>query len=320
MPPLSALRAFEAAARRLSFKEAADELSVTPGAISQQIRALEADLDVKLFDRGVRTVSLTAAGRALLPDLTEGFMKIRDAVDGVRPGSAPSLTVRAAGMIMRHWLLPRFHTFTSANGALETHLKTLYSFDDLSLGADEVVIRLAAEPPSGVYARPIHKLFLIPLASADFISQHALSAASDVLRVPLLEDAVIQLFEEGPGWEKWFKAADIADDVPEYAMKFDPYTAEYGFDMAVSGKGLLLGWSIQCADAIQAGELVCPFGPVLDLNLTYYVMCASASAQKKQVVAFMDWAEQAAAPLSALRAAVPGSGCGRVVPLPMRKS
>ncbi|MEM7296161.1 MAG: LysR family transcriptional regulator, partial [Pseudomonadota bacterium] len=85
LPSLSALRAFEAAARRLSFKEAAGELSVTPGAVSQQIRALETELGIALFNRAPRAVTLTPAGRALMSDVTEGFMRIRDAVDRVRP-------------------------------------------------------------------------------------------------------------------------------------------------------------------------------------------------------------------------------------------
>ncbi|MEL6992492.1 MAG: LysR family transcriptional regulator [Pseudomonadota bacterium] len=301
MPSLSSLRAFEAAARRLSFKDAADELSVTPGAISQQVRSLEDDLGISLFHRATRSVSLTEAGLKLQPEVTDGFLKIRDAVDLVRPGQATSITVRAAGMVIRNWLLPRLHLFTEANRHLQTHVNTLHSWEDLQLGEDEVVFRLAKEPPAGVYSRKIHQLLLIPLASPDFIEKYNLKSSEDALRAPLLQDAIIQLFDKSSGWDKWFNLAGLTKPVPEYALKFDPYAADFALDMAINGKGVLLGWSIQCYQALSQGRLGCPFGPVMELDLSYYLVCHHSAAKKPHVKSFLDWAAQGAAILSTLK-------------------
>lgn len=301
MPSLSALRAFEAAARRMSFKEAASELGVTPGAISQQIRGLEEELGTSLFDRGTRSVALTQAGRRLSPEVTESFMRIRDAVDDIRQSGAASLSICAAGMVIRNWLLPKLHSFTERYPDLETHVRALHSWEGFEYGPDEVGIRLLQEPPTGVYSRRIHQVLLLPLASPDFIERHKITGPEDALRLPLLQDAVVQLFEKSTGWEMWFEKAGLTEPVPQYALNFDPYSADYALDMALSGNGLLLGWSIQCFQAMSQGRLCCPFGPVVELDFDYYLVCRKPSAKRPHIRAFMDWAEQEAALLSTLR-------------------
>lgn len=127
LPSLSALRAFEAAARLSSFKEAAAELAVTPGAISQQIRILEEDLGVALFERAPRRVTLTAAGLDLMPELTDGFVRIRDAVDRARGPQEQQVKICAAGMVIRNWLLPRLHKISAAHREVRTQMRALHS-------------------------------------------------------------------------------------------------------------------------------------------------------------------------------------------------
>lgn len=301
MPSLSALRAFEAAARRLSFKDAANELSVTPGAVSQQIRSLEDELGVPLFARATRAVSLTDAGRRLQPAVSSGFMQIRDAVDRVRPEERPSLSVIAAGMVIRNWLLPRLHLFTGQEPQINTSVRTLHSWEAFAPEENEVAMRLSQTPPPGVYARKIHSVLLLPLASCEFIERHKVAAPEDALRVPLLQDAVIQLFLDRTGWEFWFEAAGIDKPVPQYALNFDPISADFAMDMAIEGKGLLLGWSIQCYQALSQGRLVSPFGPVVEPGLSYYLVCQKGQEKRPHVKAFLDWAEQEAAMLSTLQ-------------------
>ncbi|MEM6901257.1 MAG: LysR family transcriptional regulator [Pseudomonadota bacterium] len=301
MPSLSALRAFEAAARRLSFKEAASELAVTPGAVSQQIRSLEDELGVSLFARATRSVTLTEAGRNLQPAVTDGFMQIREAVDLVRPEERPALSVMAAGMVIRNWLLPRLHHFTGQQPEISTSVKTLHSWEPFTPAENEVAIRLAKTPPPNVYARKIHSILLIPLASPDFIKRHGVTTSSDALRAPLLQDAVIQLFLDRTGWELWFEAAGLSKPVPNYALNFDPISADFALDMAIEGKGLLLGWSIQCYHALSQGRVVSPFGPVIEPGLNYYLVCRKGQERRPHVKAFLDWAEQEAAILSTLQ-------------------
>lgn len=301
MPSLSSLRAFEAAARRLSFKDAAHELAVTPGAISQQIRSLEEDLGVPLFKRVTRSVSLTDAGRKLQPDVTEGFLKIRDAVDQVRPVKGQSLSVSAAGSIIRNWLLPRLHLFTAQHPELQTNVKTLYGWDDFELPEDGVAIRLAKSPPLGFHAQMIHRALLIPLASPEFIQRHDLQNSRDARRVPLIHDAILQQFENRSGWETWCGTAGVEHGQPDHNLKFDQFAAEYALDMAISGQGILLGWSMMSYQALTQGRLCCPFGPILELDLSYYLICHKHQAEHPHIKAFMTWAEQEAAILTTLK-------------------
>lgn len=301
MPSLSSLRAFEAAARRLSFKDAAHELAVTPGAISQQIRLLEEDLGVSLFKRATRSVSLTDAGRKLQPDVTEGFLKLRDAVDQVRAPKAQTLSVSAAGSVIRNWLLPRLHHFTAQHPELQTSVKTLYGWDDFELPENGVAIRLAKAPPQGFHAQVIHRPLLIPLASPDFIRRHELQRPEDARRVPLIHDAILQQFEDKSGWETWCDAAQIEQRAPDHSLRFDQFAAEYALDMAISGQGILLGWSMMSYQALTQGRLCCPFGPILELDLCYYLICHTHQAKQAHIRAFMTWAEEEAAILTTLK-------------------
>lgn len=307
LPSLSALRAFEAAARRLSFKDAASELSVTPGAISQQIRALEDDLGVTLFDRAPRSVSLTPAGRSLVPNVTEGFMMIRDAVDRVRPSTGPQLTICTAGMIMRNWLFPRLHGFTAQCRDVQTNVRVANSWEESELTENEIGIRLLAKPPAHLYAREMHKLLLIPVASPSFLSHHQVRSVEDVRRLPLLNECAIQLYAGTSAWQVWWDKAGLKGAPPPFAMSFDPDAADYAFDMALAGNGLLLGWSIQCFQALSEGRLQCAFGPLVELDVSYYLLCRKSEARQPHIKAFMDWAAEEAALLSTLRSLQPGA-------------
>ena len=142
LPALGSLRAFEAAARHTSFKAAATELSVTPGAVSQRVKLLEEDLGVSLFERGPRGVSLTDAGRQLQPTLTTAFMRMRDAVDAVRARERAPLRLDSSGPIIRKWLLPRLHRlYRAAPDARAQH-----RLDRVVGGAWRAAGRRQAEP------------------------------------------------------------------------------------------------------------------------------------------------------------------------------
>ena len=301
LPSLSALRAFEAAGRRLSFKAAAEELAVTPGAISQQIRSLEDDLGVALFNRAPRSVSLTSAGASLLPELSEAFLTIREAVDRVRPKAGRELTICMAGIIMRNWLFPRLHDFASAHPDVKTNVRAVGSWADHTLAENEVGFWLTDDPPAHLHARKIHKLMLIPLASPEFIARHKPESPADVLRLPLLEEGMVHRFAEKSAWELWFDAAGLPGPVPPFSMTFDWDAADYAFDMALAGNGIMLGWSIQCFQALAEGRLQCPFGPIVELDQAYHVMCQKSQAGQPHIKAFMDWVEEEAALLTTLR-------------------
>lgn len=288
-------------------KDAASELAVTPGAVSQQIKSLEEDLGVQLFLRKTRAIELTEEGHKLQPEVTDSFMKLRHAVDQVRPKDTSDLTIYAAGMIIRNWLLPHLHGFSATAPDVKTNVKTLHSWEDFQCADNEVAFRLSRRPPKDVYSRCIHRLVMMPLASPEFIAAHPVASAQDMLKLPLLEDVVFELFSGKPGWERWFKTAGLDVQKPDYAMTFDPFSADYALDMALEGKGVILGWSIQVYQALAQGRLRMLCDPLLETDFHYYIVCNEAEAEKPQVKAFMDWVQKEAALMSTLRSMTPGA-------------
>ncbi|MEL6467796.1 MAG: LysR family transcriptional regulator [Pseudomonadota bacterium] len=307
MPSLLSLRAFEAAARRGSMKDAASELAVTPGAVSQQIKSLEEDLGVQLFLRKTRAIELTEEGRKLQPEVTDSFIKLRHAVDQVRPKDTNDLTIYAAGMIIRNWLLPHLHSFSAFAPDVKTNVKTLHSWEDFQCADNEVAFRLSRRPPKDLYSRCIHRLALMPLASPEFVAAHPVASAQDILNLPLLEDVVFELMSDRSGWESWFDAAGLDEQTPGYAMTFDPFSADYALDMALEGKGVILGWSIQVYQALAQGRLRMLCDPLLETDFHYYIVCNETEGEKPQVKAFMDWAQKEAALMSTLRSMKPSA-------------
>lgn len=307
LPSLLSLRAFEAAARRGSIKDAASELAVTPGAVSQQIKSLEEDLGVQLFLRKTRAIELTKAGRNLQPDVTDSFMKLRYAVDGVRSKDTKDLTIHAPSMIIRNWLLPHLHSFTASLPEVATNVKTLHRWEDFGCGENEIAFRLARTPPEDVCARCLHRLLLMPLASPQFVKEHLVSGPDDLLELPLLEDVVFGMFNDQSGWESWFEAAGVQTPVPPYAMTFDSFSADYALDMALEGKGVMLGWSIQVYQALAQGRLRLLCAPILETDFYYYAVCHKNQATRWHVKRFLDWAQKEAALMSTLRSLQPGA-------------
>ena len=307
LPSLLSLRAFEAAARRGSMKDAASELAVTPGAVSQQIKSLEEDLGGQLFLRKTRAIELTEEGHKLQPEVTDSFMKLRHALDQVRPKDTSDLTIYAAGMIIRNWLLPHLHSFSAFAPNVKANVKTLHSWEDFQCGDREIAFRLSRKPPQELHSRCIHRLVLMPLASPEFIAAHPIISPKDIPNLPLLEDVVFGLLSDKSGWESWFETAGLDVQAPDYAMTFDPFSADYALDMALEGKGVILGWSIQVYQALAQGRLRMLCDPLLETDFHYYIVCNEAEAGKPQIKAFMDWVQREAALMSTLRSMRPGA-------------
>lgn len=289
LPALGSLRAFEAAARLSSFKEAAAELSVTPAAVSQQIRALEEDLGVKLFDRAVRSVSLTDAGRRLQPALTASFISIRDAVDSVRPQAHRSLCVEASGPIISKWLLPRLHRFSDRNPDLAVTFRS--SSEVTGFGADgpDVALRFTPSPSPGLYARKICEEFLLPLASPELVKRLDLRTPVDMARAPLLHDTSPEVFGPMPDWPAWFAKTGLCPAEAQRGVRFDPHDADHAIDAAANGAGVVLGRRFLALSDLLAGRLVCPFGPSLPTHANYFVMCKHGDETRPEIAAFMAW-------------------------------
>lgn len=289
LPALGSLRAFEAAARHLSFKEAAAELAVTPAAVSQQIRALEEDLEIKLFNRTARAVSLTDAGRRLQPTLTESFLKIRNAVDEVRPGKELPLRVESSSPILTKWLLPRIHRFSQRYPEIDVSIASVSPLSDLATESSDIYIRFTQRPSADYYSHKLCDEYCLPLASPELIARLGIQQPKDLLRAPLLHDMSHELFKTDCHWPAWFARVGLSSSDADRGTRFDRYGADHAIDAAVSGAGVVLGRRFLARRDMLDGRLVSPFGPILEFGVSYYVMCKLGLERRPDIAAFINW-------------------------------
>jgi len=288
LPALGSLRAFEAAARLSSFKAAASELAVTPGAISQQIRGLEDDLQVKLFTRAVRSVTLTAEGRHLQPALSAAFLQIRDAVDQIRPAvSNKPLTVAANGPVVSKYLLPRMHRFSERYPDLRVNIESGHDIRQPEAG--EVFIRFFETPGQGVFSQKLCDEYVLPLASPKLIERLDLRKPADMLRAPLLHLTECETFGPSPDWPTWFARVGLNASDAGHGIQFHPRNADHAIEAAVNGMGVVLGRRFLSRTDMVEGRLVSPFGPMLPMNVSYFVVCREGEERHPDIAAFINW-------------------------------
>ncbi|MEM7776207.1 MAG: LysR substrate-binding domain-containing protein [Pseudomonadota bacterium] len=289
LPALGSLRAFEAAARLLSFKEAATELSVTPAAVSQQIRALEDDLQVKLFTRSARTVALTEAGHRLQPALSAAFMQIRDAIENVRPDANKPLRVESSSPILTKWLLPRLHRFAQRYPDLDVSISSVSPLSDIRTDGAEVFIRFSRVPHGDFFSHKLCDEYALPLASPSFVERLSIREPRDLLRAPLLHDTSYELFGIACHWPVWFERVGLDPSEATRGTRFDKYAADHAIDAAVNGAGIVLGRRFLARLDMINKRLVSPFGPVMALTASYYVVCKRGVETEPNVAAFINW-------------------------------
>ena len=313
LPPLNALRAFEAATRHLSFSKAAVELHVTPAAISHQVKLLEDSLGVALFRRLTRAIALTPAGQSLLPKLAEGFASIAAAVEQVRVHeSAGSLTVNVPPSFAAKWLMPRLHRFVTAYPDIDIRIVASMRLVDVrrhdgddTLAADEALAQDADVEirfGSGKYAHcrvdPLFTVSVTPLCSPRLLEgMRPLRRPADLRYHVLLHDDTMYGNEGRPDWEQWLRAAG-ADDID---VSRGPHFNHpvLGLEAAIDGLGVVLGIRELAARDLAAGRLVAPFDLSLALNYSYYLVSAEATAERPKVAVFRQWLlEEAQQPAS----------------------
>lgn len=295
MPPLNALRAFEVAARHLSMTKAAHELHVTAGALSHQIRGLEDALGLKLFQRGVRSISLTAEGRRLYPALRIGFTHIRDAIDDLASASgARILVVSSAPGFTSKWIAPRLYSFSGAYPDIDARVSS--SFGNANFRTDGVDVALR-NLSVGAVADPdliIEKLFemhLLPVCNPKLIEAHGPFATPAALSgVPLIHDESLGNRAEVPNWENWFKAAGMGDADTSHGLRFS--NADHAIDAALGGAGVLLAPDILAYDALRTGQLVVASPPALRSGRAYYLVYPKDRQDRSTVQAFHTWIRQ----------------------------
>jgi LysR family transcriptional regulator, glycine cleavage system transcriptional activator len=299
-PPLNALRAFEAAARHLSLTKAALELNVTPGALSHQIRGLEEHLGVKLFDRGVRSIALTAAGKALQPGLQAGFLQIRDALTSLnRLGDARVLVVSAPPGFTSKWLAPRLYRFSIAHPEIDVRISSsLNNANFTADGVDAAIRNLPVDPgqDEGLEVEKLIDLTLAPVCSPAFIKEHGPLTTPDMLKgLPLIHDESLSGRAKMPTWADWFAAAGVKDADVSRGLRFS--SADHALDATAEGAGVLLTFDALAYDDLRTGRLVMPFALSLPSRRCYAFVCLKRQRESANVQAFRAWLRKEVAAL-----------------------
>lgn len=287
LPPLHALRAFEAAARHLHFARAASELHLTPTAISHQIRQLEEILDVKLFHRYPRPIHLSAEGAALYPVLRECFDRMSDAVAKMsQPDMDRPLTVSVTVSFASLWLMRRLPALRSQAG-----LNLIVEADnqpvDLSGGDVDFAVRYAVEPePDGQWL-PLFGDRLIPLCAPDLLRRTQINGDADIQRLPLIQYRWTCGTDAAPSWQRWSHAAGLGGSAPEITQHFSEEIN--AIDAALAGQGAVLASSVLVSDAVAAGRLVRLSDAALS-GRTFWAVSRSDHPRCGDVERFASWA------------------------------
>ncbi|QDO97904.1 transcriptional regulator GcvA [Ferrovibrio terrae] len=288
LPPLGALRAFEAAARHLSFKTAADELGVTPTAISHQLRLLEDSIRQRLFVRHIRKVTLTPAGDALYPVLRDGLDSFAFALERLRAGpQRRRLTLSATPAFVAKWLLPRLGDWQARHPDIDLHLHASEQPVNLSGGSADVAIRYGRGDWPDLHTEKLLPSPFAPVASPRL----ALRRPADLKRQTLLHFDWRQRRRDTPIWKCWAEQAGIKGLDIAGGLRFSDES--HAIQAAIAGQGVaLLGLPLVTTE-LASGALVQPFGPVLQGD-GYHLVTLPERAQQPEIVALQGWLRAAA--------------------------
>lgn len=288
LPPLTALRAFEAAARLSSFTRAARELHVTPAAISHQIRGLEKYLGVVLFRRTTRQLQLTEVGWLAAEHFRAGFERLAQGVGQLRAGDGSgSLTLSVTTAFATRWLVPRLGRFLRRCPGVNLTLRAGTQPVDFDHDDIDVAIRIGRTGGAGAVAVPVFGESVAPLASPAFIRQHGLRRLPDLARVPWLHDDSMRRVARPAGWSEWIAATRVRSLLVRDGLHFDD--GHLVLQAAADGRGVALGRLAYALDDLEAGRLRIPFGPVLELDLKYYLLLPEARSGGPALDAFRSW-------------------------------
>jgi len=299
LPPLNALRAFEAAARHGNFARAALELNVTPGALSHQIRGLEQSLGVPLFERQARGVVLTPPGRELYPGLLSAFTLIRESVNALRASARGGvLVVSVPPGFTSKWLAPRLYRFAEAHPEIELRIASSATYANFSHDGVDLAVRSIPADQAIAPALESEKLIddqLVAVCSPKLIAQLGRPRGRpDLRKLALIHDDQLAGRPEVPTWADWFCAANLAPPDLRRGLRFS--SAEHAIEAAVQGAGLLLTHAILAYDELRAGRLVMPIDLALPAGRTYFLVCPKSRRPRPAVEAFRAWLRAEMAP------------------------
>lgn len=283
LPPLNALKAFEAAARSESFTRAAEELCVTQGAVSHQVKALEATLGIKLFNRERQRLVITEAGR-------EYLAVVRDALDRIAVGTerlvqrqnSGVLTVSTSPDFAAKWLVNRLGRFAEAYPGIDLRVSATMHHVDFAREEVDIAVRHGDGSWAGLDVSRLCTEQLFAVCSPKFLSgRNRIAKPQDILNFPLLH------LDDRKAWSKWFESAGVADADVSHGPVLN--RASMLIDAAVNGQGVALARTALAAWDLINGRLVRPVDVSLKLSKTYWIICPKATATLPKIVTFRDW-------------------------------
>ena len=283
MPALNALKAFEAAARHESFTRAAEELFVTQGAVSHQVKALEAELGLKLFSRERQRLVITEAGRAYLLVVREAFDRIADGTERLlQRQRGGALAVSTSPNFAAKWLVHRLGRFAEANPDIDLTINASRQHVDFAREDIDVAIRHGDAGTSGLHVRRLCAEEIFPVCSPKLLSGgKPLRHPADLARLTLLH------VTNRKGWSDWLEFADVKGVDPSRGPVLNE--ASMAIDAALDGQGVVLARTALAAWDLIGGRLVRPFTISMPAPFAYWIVCPKVNAKLPKIVAFTDW-------------------------------
>lgn len=283
LPRLNGLRAFEAVARNRSFKVAAAELRVTPGAISQQVRSLEEELKLALFRRWNRAIDLTEAGAALLPVVSDALQRIADTIDSVhcRKEAGPLIVTAPPGFGAK-WLVPRLGRFRAAHPDVDVRLTVSRRLADFEREHVDVGIRYGPGRYPGLRSYRLLMMRFFPVCSPSLReSPHPLHEPSDLRYHTLLHS------ESSQQWSRWLRLHKVQGVDSSRGPVFDDLAMVVR--AASEGQGVGMGPDALVEDELVDGRLIKPFDLSMRDRFEYFLVCREEAARRPRIVAFRNW-------------------------------
>ena len=289
LPSLNALRAFEAVARHLSVSKAADELHVTQAAVSQQIKALEAELGGPLLRRANRRVYLTDTAQAGLADIRESFDLMSRAVRHMRADARRQLlTIRVEPTFATTWLVARLDHFRDANNGVDVLIDTSLDLPEFDREGIDIAIHFGTGDYAGLNSQQLFRDVVFPVCSPRLLEgSKPLRQPSDLRHHTLLHLESVPGYSEWPYWHAWLRAKGVKNIDAGHGMRFTEHSM--ALQAAVEAEGIALGTTALVSDYVASGQLVVPFDDHIATKYGYYLVWPKRLATAPKVVAFCDW-------------------------------
>jgi LysR family glycine cleavage system transcriptional activator len=285
LPPLTALRAFDAAARHMSFAKAAEELNVTPAALSFQIKSLEEHLGQPVFRRLNRAVELTEAGRALAPGVEDAFQTLMTSWRATRRlHDNTTLNVTAGPAFTAKWMAPRLYEFAQAHPEIDLRFFASLRIVDLARDEIDVAIRFGYGPDPAYFAQPLAREWFTPVMTPEMAARFP--TPDSLKQAPLIFDDSVTFLDPPCDWAAWFRAMGV-DFAPTHGPRFSQ--ADHAVDAALAGVGIVLGRRALVVKDIHEGRLVAPYGTALMSSAHFRFLCMKGAENRPHIKALRDW-------------------------------